>query len=234
MRVFDAHRIVGPQPATGIGESISDLLERLDQLGIDGAAVTDSRHLNAAHSSSTVSGDPRVTVVPVLVPGVADSGTPTSIDDLADVGMVRVCPVRNRFDALGPVAMEWWRELSDRRVAVAIDASEVGLELVGGMVHAVPSMRILVLTPGYRELRRLGELLSTSDAVYIETGTLVAAGAIEWLARNFGAERLVFGTGAPTWDDAGPRFQLDHLELPAAEVQLIAAGNADRLIGGHG
>jgi hypothetical protein len=234
MRVFDAHRIVGPQPATGVGETTADLLDRLAWLGIDGAAVTYSRHLKASpYASSAEIFDPKVIPVPVLVPGVANSGFPTSIECLSGVGMVRVCPVLNRFDPLGSVATGWWQELADRRVAVAIDANEVGLDLVGRIAEATPSMRMLVLTPGYRELRRLGELLSTFDGVHIETGTLVAAGAIEWLARNFGPERLVFGTGAPTWDDAGPRFQLDHLELPARDVQLIAADNAERLIRGR-
>lgn len=232
MRVFDAHRILGPQPDTGVGESFDALLERLDHLGIDAAAVTESRTLNSGPGLSSEFGSSRVTAVPVIVPGVAGSGYPASVDELPAVGMVRVCPVRSRFDPLGPVAMAWWQELAARRVTVAIDAAEAGLDLVGRIAYAVPSLRLLMLTPGYRELRRLGELLSATGGVHIETGTLVAAGAIEWLARNFGAERLVFGTGAPTWDDAGPRFQLDHLDLPGRDVQLIAAENADRLIGG--
>jgi len=84
----------------------------------------------------------------------------------------------------------------------------------------------LVIAP-----RRLAELLETAPGVYVETGTLVAAGAVEWLAGRFGAHRLVFGTGAPRWDDAGARFLLDHLDLPADDVAMIAAGSAAALLG---
>jgi len=55
--------------------------------------------------------------------------------------------------------------------------------------------------------------------------------AVEWVARRYGAHRVLFGTGAPVTDDAGPRFRLDHLELSADEVELIAGGNVMELLG---
>ncbi|MFG2007229.1 amidohydrolase family protein [Spirillospora sp. NPDC048911] len=51
-----------------------------------------------------------------------------------------------------------------------------------------------------------------------------------WCGR-YGPHRVLFGTGAPVTDDAGPRFQLDHLDLPAADAALIGGGNARALLG---
>lgn len=127
--------------------------------------------------------------------------------------------------------MNWWRALEDRGTPLALDASECGLSDVHALATAVPGLRILLLAPGYRELRRLAELAERAPKIHFETGTIVGAGAIEWLARTIGAHRLVFGTGAPLWDDAGPRFQLEHLDLPAHDVELIAYGSWARMIG---
>lgn len=239
MRVFDAHRVLGPVPGDLVPSADADgLVAELDHLGIDGAAVTPSAGL---YGDPTYEGeglaDPvpeRLTVVPVVLPAVPGAGWPAGPGDVVESApaMVRTCPVRHRYALTGPVALRWWQELAAAGIPVALDAGECGLDRVGALAAAVPGLRILVLSPGYRCLRELAELMDTHAGVHVETGTLVAAGAVEWLARHAGAHRLVFGTGAPVWDDAGPRFQLEHLRLPAADVELIAAGSFDLLRAG--
>ncbi|PZF82932.1 amidohydrolase family protein [Jiangella anatolica] len=234
MRIFDAHRLLGPVPGDDVPSAdVAGLLAELDHLGVDGAAVTPSEGLygDPAYQQPAPAADERLVSVPVILPAVAGAGWP---DDPGVVvahapAMVRACPVRHRFALTGPVALRWWHELAAARIPVALDAGETGLDRVHALAAAVPGLRILVLSPGYRSLRELAELVAEHPGVHVETGTLVAAGAIEWLARQAGAHRLVFGTGAPVWDDAGPRFQLDHLRLPAADVELIAAGSFDAL-----
>lgn len=237
MRVVDAHRVLGPVPTGPAAATVAELLAELDHLGIDRAAVTPAWSLH---------GDPRSTAeyealrlqeewperllrVPVVIPAAGGAGWPESVDDVATAPLVRACPQRHRFELLGPRALELWHGLARHGVPLALDASECSLPLIGALAAAVPTLRILALTPGYRELRRLAELLETAPGVWVETGTIVSAGAVEWLARLVGAHRLVFGTGAPFWDDAGPRFQLDHLDLPESDVALIASGSWELL-----
>ncbi|WP_305686184.1 amidohydrolase family protein [Microbacterium sp.] len=217
------------------------MIDDLDRLGIASAAVTpswmligDPRSAAEYELERSPFEDERLVRVPVILPGAAGSGWPDSIDALYRLNpkIVRACPERHRFDAHGSVAMTWWNDLADRGIALALDASECGLPLVASVADAVPNLKMLMLTPGYRELRRLAELLTVAPEVFVETGTIVSAGGVEWLARAVGAQRLVFGTGAPIWDDAGPRFQLDHLDLKNEDVEMIAHGSWDRLTGG--
>lgn len=240
MQVFDAHRLVGPLRTGPAGASDPDgLVAELDHLGIDACAVTTTAELfgdpadPAARAAAWPAAGSRHLSVPVVLPAVAGAGWPATVEDLLAVAppLVRVCPVRHRFDPLGPVAAAWWRELAAAGIPVAVDVSECGLALVAGLAAAHPQLRLLLLSPGYRELRRLAELLQAYPHTYLETGTIVAAGGLEWLAARSGAQRLVFGTGAPQWDDAGARFLLDHLELPEPEVAMIAAGSARALLG---
>lgn len=237
MIVFDCNRILGAIPTGRGAENVAELLADLDHLDIDGAAVTRAWQL---HGDARLSAEylaargpdptgPRLVEVPVVIPGTADSGWPRTFGDLGDAVAVRACPIRHRFDPDGPAAAAWWRQLAERGTALLVDVTEVGVAAVAALARANPDLKILALNPGYRELRRLRELLDVHANLHVETGTLNTAGAVEWLARGVGAHRLVFGTGAPMWDDAGPRFQLDHLDLPAADVELIAHGSWDLL-----
>lgn len=233
MRVFDAHRLLGPIPTDSGADLELDLLAELDLLGIDGAAVTPTWGLfgdprDVEHTGQPIRSD-RLTTVPVVLPSLAGSGSDLGDAMIATAVMVRACPDRHRFDLLGPTALAEWRALSERGAMLAIDASECGIGAIHALAKAVPELNIFALTPGYRDLRRLVELMRAAPRVYVETGTMVAAGGVEWLARAVGAHRLIFGTGAPLWDDAGPRFQLEHLDLPDADVALIAVENWERL-----
>lgn len=242
MRVFDAHRLVGPlrtQPPPAGTSDLEGLVTELDRLGIDACAVTATAQIfgdpadPAAVAPRWPATGQRHLTVPVVLPAVAGASWPAAVADLlaAAPPLVRACPVRHRFDPLGPVATAWWRELAGSGTPIALDVSECGLPLVASLAAAYPGLRLLLLSPGYRELRRLAELLETRPNVYIETGTIVTAGGVEWLASRCGAHRLVFGTGAPQWDDAGARFLLDHLELPESAVAMIATGSVQALIG---
>ncbi|TDD68335.1 hypothetical protein E1262_16135 [Jiangella aurantiaca] len=238
MRIFDAHRVLGPVPGDHVPSAdLAGLLVELDHFGIDGAAVTPSHGLygDPAHEHTAGAGHERLVPVPVILPAVPGAGWPDDPGAVVDAApaMVRACPVRHRFALTGPVALRWWHELAAAAIPLALDAHEAGLDRVRALATAVPQLRVLVLSPGYRCLRELAELLGAHPGVYVETGTLAAAGAVEWLAKQAGAHRLVFGTGAPVWDDAGPRFQLDHLRLPDADVELIAAGSFAALRAGE-
>ncbi|PZF80022.1 amidohydrolase family protein [Jiangella anatolica] len=244
MLVFDAHRLLGPIPSDDVTTTDLDgLVAELDHLAIDACAVSCTAEIfgdpRSEHTRETVAAWLAAEAAPtrhltaqVIIPA-GTSGWPSTPEDIlgAAPALVRACPVRHHFDPLGPVARSWWRELAAHDIPVALDAGECGLPLISALAATHPRLRILVLSAGYRELRRLAELLETFPGVYIETGTLVAAGAVEWLAREYGPDRLVFGTGAPLWDDAGPRFLLDHLELPEPDVEMVAAGSARELIG---
>jgi hypothetical protein len=239
MRVFDCNRLLGAIPMGRGVETVADVLAELDHLQIDGAATTRAWEL---HGDPREGGEylavrgpdpihPRLVEVPVVIPGPVGAQWPPTVDDAPAAVAMRACPVRHRFDPAGPAATVWWRRLAETGTVLFVDAVEIGLAGVAALAEANAGLRILVLNAGYRELRRIRELFEAYPNLHVETGTLNTAGAVEWLARGIGAHRLVFGTGAPMWDDAGPRFQLGHLDLPDTDVALIAHGSWDRLTG---
>lgn len=223
--VIDAHRLVGPVPFDDLPQ---DPRPEMDRLGIERACVTHTLSLysdpRAGNEALLALGDPRLIPVPVVVPGEVG---PASEVAAWGVRMVRLCPERHRFDLTGPAAL---RLLAAIDVPVAIDLDETSPAQLRHLAERLPDLRILLLNPGYRRLRALAELMDEAPNVRAEIGTVNTQGGVEWLAARFGAERLVFGTGAPVSDDCGPRFLLDHLDLPPEDVARIAAGSLEELL----
>lgn len=241
--IVDAHRLLGPLP-TGAGPSatVAGTLTEMDRLGVDEAHVT---HAYALHGDpaeanrvlfDAVDGVARLHPVPVVVPAVAGACVPPRLEDLDQlrsrgVSMVRIAPARHRVDPTGPVARRWLDRLGHLGIAVATHADETPFPALRTLAAAYPAVNWLLLGPGYRRLRELGELLDTAPNVRVETGTLNTSGAVEWIAERWGAGRLVFGTGAPLFDDAGPRYQLDHLDLKPEDRALVAGGSLAAMLG---
>ncbi|MGN9782679.1 amidohydrolase family protein [Nonomuraea sp. ZG12] len=228
--VVDAHRLAGPVPFDDLPV---DPRADLDRLGIDRALVTHTLSLyadaQAGNDALLALDDPRLVPVPVVVPGVPGTSTPATPGEVPAWGarLIRLCPQRHRFDLTGSETLRWLAEIG---LPLAIDLEETSPAELATLARHLPGQRILLLNPGYRRLRQVAALMTEAPGVWLEMGTVNTQGAVEWLAERFGAERLVFGTGAPVADDCGPRFLLDHLALTPAETDLIAAGSLDLLL----
>ncbi|MGW1342509.1 amidohydrolase family protein [Kribbella sp. NPDC002412] len=226
MRVVDVNRILGPVPVGDVpSRDVAGLVAELDRLAIDAACVV---HSHALHydpvAPVAVPGHPRLTSVPVVVPGPL--GTP-----VPDARIVRMCPAEHRFAVAGPHGLELARELAERDITVLLGWESTSAAEIHRLATEVPALRIVLINTGYRALRELADLMDAHSRLRVDTASLCGHLQVEWMANRYGAHRVLFGTGAPETDDAGPRFQLDHLELPAADVELIAGGNVMELLG---
>ncbi|MFI7133758.1 amidohydrolase family protein [Nonomuraea sp. NPDC050153] len=229
--VIDAHRLIGPVPFDDLP---TDPRDEMSRLGIDRACVTHTLSLHsdpkAGNEALLALDDPRLIPVPVVVPVVVPgAGEPDGPEEVAAWGvrMIRLCPERHRFDLTGPWALRWLAEIG---LPVAIDLDETSPAQLHHLAERLPGLPVLVLNSGYRRLRALAELMAEAPNVRAEIGTVNTQGGVEWLAARFGAGRLAFGTGAPVSDDCGPRFLLDHLDLPPEDVERIAAGTLEALL----
>ena len=227
MRVVDVNRILGPVPVGDVpSRDVPGLLAELDRLAIDAACVV---HSHALHYDPVTPVDgpehPRLTSVPVVVPGPL--GTPVP----ADVRLVRLCPAEHRFALAGPQGLQCARELAERNITALLGWESATPAEIHRLATEVPTLRIVLINTGYRALRELADLMDTHVELRVDTASLCGHLQVEWMANRYGAHRVLFGTGAPETDDAGPRFQLDHLELAEPDVELIAGGNVLDLLG---
>ncbi|WP_329521991.1 amidohydrolase family protein [Spirillospora sp. NBC_01491] len=240
--VIDVNRILGPIPTGEVPSADAPgLIAELDRLRIDRACAVHahalyydpvsahgaSQHGASSHGDAQPAGTAdagRLVHVPVLVPGPLGTGAGTG-------RLVRLCPAEHRFALAGPHGLALAGEVADRGGGVLLGWESAPAADVHRLAARLPRLPIVLINTGYRSLRELADLMDAHPRIGVDTATLSGHLSVEWLARRYGPHRVLFGTGAPVSDDAGPRFQLDLLDLPEADVDLIAGGNARALLG---
>lgn len=223
--IIDIDRVLGPIPGDDVASADEKgLVAELDRHRIDLACVVHSHALfydPTARLPPTVSD--RLVQVPVLVPGPLGTGGSAA-------RLVRLCPAEHRFALTGPHGLALAGDLAEQGTAVLLGWESATFEQIHLLATRHPRLRLILIGTGYRSLRELADLMDAHPRIGVDTSTLNGHQSVEWLVRRYGAHRVWFGTGAPLSDDAGPRFQLDHLDLPDADIALIAGGNARALL----
>ena len=80
------------------------------------------------------------------------------------------------------------------------------------------------------EDRRFRPLLERYPNVYVDTSQYLLDGGIEALVADYGARRMVFGSGFPESYFGGMMMALKHAEIPVAAKGAIAHGNLSRIL----
>ncbi|MEV0660498.1 amidohydrolase family protein [Actinomadura luteofluorescens] len=226
--IIDIDRVLGPIPGDDVASADEKgLVAELDRHRIDLACVVHSHALfyDPAVRPPRVASD-RLVRVPVLVPGPLGTGGTSA----GQARLVRLCPSEHRFALTGPHCLALAGDLADQGTAVLLGWESATFDEIHRLATRHPRLRLILIGTGYRSLRELADLMDAHPRIGVDTATLNGHQSVEWLVRRYGARRVWFGTGAPISDDAGPRFQLDHLDLPDADVALIAGGNARALL----
>lgn len=80
--------------------------------------------------------------------------------------------------------------------------------------------------------RIIRPLLENYEHFYFETAGYWVPEGIRDLAEKYGAERILFGSGFPRYNQGNGMLQLRHSGLPLTSVELIAGKNLERILKG--
>jgi hypothetical protein len=73
-------------------------------------------------------------------------------------------------------------------------------------------------------------LLEAYPNVYFEISEYTLDGGIEAFVKDYGAARLLFGTGFPAYEHGGPMLSVKHAEISEEDKCRIASGNLEELL----
>lgn len=93
-----------------------------------------------------------------------------------------------------------------------------------------PDLPVVLTHFGFRTNRIIYALLEKHRNLHLELSGMWLYRAIEHLCRNFGAERLLFGTNLPFQDPACTIMPLIYAEITGRERALIGGDNLRRLL----
>ena len=75
------------------------------------------------------------------------------------------------------------------------------------------------------------QMIATMDRCGVELTVSSGHTALADMVRKLGSEQILFGSGAPFKEIEPSLLKLHHCQIPDAQKELIAGGNARRLLG---
>lgn len=111
---------------------------------------------------------------------------------------------------------------------------EIEWDAVHALAGAFPTLPLVVETQWQKILyhdRDLFSLLEARPNVRVESSNLIGQDFVSYLAGNWGAERLLFGSFLPVNDPWSAVGMILDADIAKEEKMLIAGGNARRLAG---
>jgi len=117
---------------------------------------------------------------------------------------------------------------------ILVDSDEVSWADLERIADAIDGAKLIVCQVGYRSMREAAGPLSRQNGLIVDLSYLGGHQALEWLVSEFGAHRVVFGTGAPVCDPAGAMGRLMWSGLDLSEIKLVAGGTMRALLGRGG
>jgi len=156
-----------------------------------------------------------------------------------NVRIVRLFPLQFHFSLDDWCIGDIFDMLSERKIPVAIDyfdpltphADRTDWRSLIGVCCRYPELPIIVSEFRFRTNRRLYKAMEKCPNLHIELSGLWLFRAVEFICREFGADRLLFGTRLPIRDPSCSLGMVNYAMVSEGEKEMIAGGNLSRLMG---
>jgi uncharacterized protein len=240
---FDCNKYIGPDfPKSPDFPRAVDLLAHMDRLGIDRSVAwhTAARNLSPMAGNEQLlreieSAGVRDRIIPsfIIAPSmINDSAVMNRFLDIVKTEHVRafhffpkesgwslpdIAPVIRTILPFNPVLFLNSFESLDKWEDILTFAEEF------------PQVSIIFTDAMWIHFKKLYELMEAQPNIFVDTSLLHIYRTIEYIIKQFGVERLIFGAGYKS-NNGASIASLAHAEISLEHAQLIAHGNLERLL----
>lgn len=241
---FDANTFIGRRTTGSYMPALSsnELLKQMDDAGIAEALVWHISQYDWSPAdgnerlSAEIAGVSRLfgcwTLLPPQTGELPGGDAFFEIMRNERIYALRAFPERNRYLLRRAVFGNFLDRIVEKRILVILSADAVGWTGIYDILQEYPELRVIVCNMGsWGSDRYFRPLLEKYRNVYLETGDLFASdGTLERIVREYGAERLVFGSGFPDFVPEASMLCLLHADIVEPDKLKIASLNLKRLI----
>lgn len=244
MRFFDCNAFFGlptHRPLLPV-RTAEELLAAMDRSGVERALVW---HI-AQHDASPQIGNqllaegirdrPRLLGCWTILPNQADEFPPPTVFfeqmRAARVAALRIFPETHHFLANAVALGDWLEAMTARRIPLFLSVRRgMSWPNVYSLLAEFPDLVCVLCDHGcWGEDRRFRPLLERYPHFYIDLSQYLLDGGIEALVANYGASRILYGSGFPESHFGGMMLALRHARIPDEAKALIASGNLERIL----
>jgi hypothetical protein len=244
MRFFDCNAFFGLPALRPVApvETAEAFLAEMERAGIDRALVW---HI-AQHDASprvgnhllaeAIQSHPRLTGCWTVLPSQTHEFPPVEAlfqqMKAARVAALRIFPGPHRFLANTVAMGDIFSAMVARRVPLFLSVRR-GMDWPGiyALLAEFPDLVCVICDHGSWGMDRLFRpLLERYAHVYVDTAQYLLDGGIESLVTDYGATRLLFGSGFPESYFGGMMMAVRHAKIPDEAKAAIAGGNLERIL----
>ena len=246
LRFFDANCAVGAPMNSGVhfAKDVAELLAEMDGMGVERALVRYNIIENgAAYANDRIASlleddaDGRLLGVWHILPEQCEELPP--VDEF--FGMMKAKRIAAIRHLAGPQrwvpcrltigrTMDAARELRVPLLTTPLAYND-GWAGLYRFVQEFPDNIYIVSGDGLWGVDRdIRPLLENFRGVHFEISSFWPPEGVRDLARKYGADRILYGSGFPQYNHGSMMAVVRHLELDDADKRLIAAGNLERLV----
>jgi hypothetical protein len=244
LRFFDCNAFFGLPMVRPLAPvpSADALLGEMDRAGVESALVW---HI-AQHEASPQVGNrllaeairphPRLVGCWTILPNQAREFPPPPVffDEMrvARVRALRIFPRSQKFLANAVSMGDWLEAMIARRIPLLLSVRR-GIEWrdIYDLLAEFPDLVCVICDHGcWGQDRLFRPLLERYPNVHVDTAQYLLDGGIESLVADYGARRLLFGSGFPESYLGGMMLALRHARIPDEAKAAIAAGNLERML----
>ena len=150
----------------------------------------------------------------------------------ARITALRVFPSSHRYLLNGVSMASWLEPMLAQRIPLFLSVTRgTDWRDVYAILAEFPELVCVVCDHGCWGMDRLFRpLLERYPHVYIDTSQYFLDGGLEALVADYGARRILFGSGFPDSYFGGMMMALKHARIPAEAKALISSGNLERIL----
>jgi len=224
------------------------LLQQMSYYGISDALVF---HAVSMENSSTlgnqlilkeVADTPSLHPVWSLLPTISEGGqVGRFVNEMRkhNIRILRLFPLQFHFSLDDWCLGDIFDTLSERKIPVIIDyfdpltphADRTDWPSLVSVCRRYPELPIIASEFRFRTNRRLYKAMEKCPNLRLELSGLWLFRAVEFLCREFGADRLLFGTRLPIRDPSCSLGMVNYAMISEEEKEMVAGKNLARLMG---
>ena len=156
------------------------------------------------------------------------------------IGALRIFPNTHHILANGVAMGDWFQAMIAHRVPLLVsvrswagDKGQLSMDWrdVYALLAEFPDLTCVVCDHGcWGEDRRFRPLLERYPNAYVDISQYLLDGGIESLVADYGASRILYGSGFPLSYFGGMMMALKHAGIPDEAKEAIAHGNLERIL----
>jgi predicted TIM-barrel fold metal-dependent hydrolase len=245
LKFFDCNAFLGRSARRAAYQPVPSaeaFLGEMDFCGVDKALVWHIAQFDASPQSGNeliskaIQPHPRLLGCWSLLPNQA--GEFPAINDFLSamrrwrIVALRAFPLDHHF-MLNEVAMgSWLKPMIDHRIPLFLSVARGSdWNLIYALMSEFPDLVCVICDHGcWGEDRRFRPLIERYPHVYIDTACYLLDGGIESFTADYGAQRILFGSGFPEAHFGGMMMAIKHAQISDQDRQNIASRNLERIL----